>query len=114
MTSQCRGEFGPGARMCSSQEILESDTNNLNAIPTDGCWIRTVFQPFQNGGTNSLALDASGFIERDPKDLTCLGWSVVTSQFKGLVLQMNGSISNLSCESPPLGGPLQTYASPRA
>lgn len=31
MTSQCRGEFGPGARMCTSQEILESGTLNFNA-----------------------------------------------------------------------------------
>ena len=38
MTSQCRGEFGAGARMCTSQEILESDTHNLSAIPVDGCW----------------------------------------------------------------------------
>ena len=55
MTSQCRADFGPGARMCKSEEVTDSDTLNFNAIPAVGrmeslrdgsavpagsCWIR--------------------------------------------------------------------------
>jgi hypothetical protein len=34
MTTQCRADFGPAARMCKSEEIMDSDTLNFNAIPT--------------------------------------------------------------------------------
>ena len=40
MTSQCRAEFGAGARMCTSEEVMNSDTLNLNAIPEEGSWLR--------------------------------------------------------------------------
>lgn len=55
MTSQCRADFGPGARMCQSREILESDTHHLNAIPLGGCWIRPTFVT-----TGLNGLDMSG------------------------------------------------------
>jgi len=101
MTSQCRGEFGPGARMCTSVEILESDTHNLLDIPSTGCWIRPVFQPF--GGnlstTGAKALDASGLLA-DPNELTCLWWTGGLSAYRGLVLGDSGSFARLSCDVP--------------
>jgi tetratricopeptide (TPR) repeat protein len=45
--------------MCTSQEILNSDTHNLNAIPIDGCWVRPVFQFLINSSSQTV-LDASG------------------------------------------------------
>jgi hypothetical protein len=100
MTSQCRAEFGGGARMCTSQEILDSDTHNFNAIPTTGCWIRPVFQPFQNGGNIPLALDASGSQPREPTELTCLAWSGGHPSVSGLTLDANGAFLSTPCDVP--------------
>jgi hypothetical protein len=45
MTTRCRADFGHGARMCKSSEILDSDTLDLNTIPVNECWVRPAFQP---------------------------------------------------------------------
>ena len=93
MTSQCRADFGAGARLCTSQEILESDTLNFNAIPEDGCWVRSVYQPV-TGDDNTLAsallaLDASGINSAGLSGrggMACVGWSTTSGGERGLIL----------------------------
>jgi hypothetical protein len=76
MTAQCRADFGPGARMCKSDEVLDSDTLNPNAIPSGGCWLRPSWSPHtasENFGGTVRGLDESG-ISGDPSHgLTCRG-----------------------------------------
>lgn len=85
MTSQCRADYGAGARMCTSAEILASDTLNLNAIPSAGCWVRPSFQT----DASSNYLDGSGSI--DNETMSCRGWSV-KSIGRGLVLMPTGGL----------------------
>ena len=56
MTSACRADFGPGARMCKSSEYMDSDTLNPSGIPVDGAWLRPSWRGFA-GATSRLALD---------------------------------------------------------
>jgi hypothetical protein len=89
MTTQCRADYGPGARMCKSEEILESDTLDFNAIPAEGCWIRPTFVP---GG--SSAADMTGLTD-PPEGLTCQGWTNVAES--GVSLRPNGGFQETSC-----------------
>lgn len=87
MTTQCRADFGPGARMCTSQEILESDTLNPNAIPPDGCWARPSWAPNGIG-----VLDESGSYASAATTLSCQSWTSNGAGSSGLALMPNGSI----------------------
>lgn len=84
MTTQCRADFGPGARMCTSKEILESDTLNLIASPPQGCWIRPSWTH-----ANGLFLDEAGSWDND--SMSCRGWSTKLGG-RGLVLMSTGGI----------------------
>ena len=103
MTSQCRGEFGAGARMCTSQEILDSDTHNINAIPIDGCWVRPVFQFLMDG--SQTVLDASG-LSGSASSLQCGGWNTGSTGLPGplgLTLQPDGTfVRRLCTEARPV------------
>jgi len=105
MTTQCRADFGPGARMCTSEEILQSDTLNLNDIPSQGCWLRPVFQPVASS-SSGLSLDATGTSSDEPgigqseEDLACQSWSTTETGREGLVLLEAGSFRIQSCEAP--------------
>lgn len=100
MTSQCRAEFGAGARMCTSQEILESDTLNFNAFAPSGCWVRPIYQPHGNGTGTVSTLDASGrgqnggFGSNDGT-MSCQGWSA-TIQY-GLSVNAAGGFEPALC-----------------
>lgn len=100
MTSQCRAEFGAGARMCRSSEILDSDTLNLNAIPEVGCWVRPTFRPTGRSGE----VDESGRTGDAETVLSCVAWSTTGSNVRGLVLRADGSFSGsgttASCDIP--------------
>ncbi len=90
MTTQCRADFGPGARMCKSEEIMDSDTLNFNAIPVTGCWIRPSWRPI--GGSS---LDESG-VAGGALSMSCVAWTA-TSGSNGLTLQPEGSFSTQFC-----------------
>jgi hypothetical protein len=89
MTTQCRADFGPGTRMCKSEEIMDSDTLNPNGIPMDGCWLRPSWRPHTNGDNIILALDESGVVGA-PSSLTCGGWR---NAGLGLTIQPDGSFT---------------------
>ena len=95
----CRDEFGPGARMCKSTEILDSTT-----LPDSGalmrCWVRPVFQPLaRDAGTDPepVVLDASGQDNFTSPGLTrgslsCSGWASSKNTLEGLLV--NPSFTN--------------------
>ena len=89
MTTQCRADFGPGARMCKSEEVMDSDTLNPNAIPAAGCWIR----PSWRLGDVGSALDESG-ATGSPLTMTCKRWTSANPMLYGLVLFPNGGFSS--------------------
>jgi hypothetical protein len=72
--------------MCRSEEILDSDTLNLNAIPADGCWIRPSWRP--TGGANSV--DESG-LYGDLNRMSCGGWGSTTAG-GGLILSGSNAL----------------------
>lgn len=100
MTTACRADFGAGARMCSSVEILESDTLTPNV---DECWVRPIFQPIGNGLASTVVLDATGvYLDgesggKQPQNFTCNGWTTNDSGRNGLVLKVSGGFQVKAC-----------------
>ncbi len=96
MSTQCRADFGPGARMCSSAEILDSDTLNPSALGT-ACWVRPTYQPGYQG-----VADLSGANpENGSGDLgayACSGWTRSDSGLWGLTLTANGGVGPGRCD----------------
>jgi hypothetical protein len=102
MTSQCRADFGPGARMCKSEEVMDSDTLNLNQIPVEGCWLRPSWRPLQYANGAQWALDESGRIA-DPHRLSCVGWIAgPDSNVTGLALTQIGVTLAACVEARPV------------
>lgn len=87
MTTQCRADFGPGARMCSSLEVLKSDSLNFGSIPATGCWIRPVIA---HGAAKET--DISGVAEDGGRGISCRGWQAASSGIDGLVLTSGGGL----------------------
>jgi hypothetical protein len=91
MTTQCRADFGPGSRMCKSEEVMDSDTLNPNSIPAVGCWLRPSWRPVASSQAtiDGLALDETG-MARIPSDMSCIGWTIggggVITDVRGLIL----------------------------
>jgi hypothetical protein len=83
MTTQCRTDYGATARMCSSQEILESLTLDLAAIPAAGCWIRPISEATLNGYVQDVPNVLAG---------SCEGWKNAQSNWFGLVLLDTGGL----------------------
>ena len=87
LTTQCRADFGPGARMCKSEEVMDSDTLIFSAIPAEGCWVRPSWRPISAGST----MDESG-TTGSPGPLTCLSWTSANGG-PALVLAPTGSVT---------------------
>lgn len=104
MTTQCRADFGPGARMCRSEEVLDSDTLNPNAIPAQGCWLRPSWRPFSGlaSANSDRAFDESGLAgivgpATGLDQMTCLSWAVADGAYRGLTLYAAGNFGAQSC-----------------
>ena len=97
MTTQCRADFGPGARMCRSSEILDSDTLSVGAVPEPGCWVRPTWRPIAYGSAGEKALDESGRAGT-AEGLSCAGWASANPSVWGLVLQASGGFKPLNCD----------------
>jgi hypothetical protein len=88
LTAQCRADFGPGTRMCTSEEVLSSDTLNPAAIPSSGAWLR----PTWVGGTPT---DESGRTSNQGFEaLSCGGWF---GNNTGLTLLPGGKFGTAGC-----------------
>jgi hypothetical protein len=123
MTTQCRADYGAGARMCSSVEILQSDNLNPNAIPPEDCWVRASIAGFATGGSiNFYAIDASGAFA-SASGLTCGQWGADTSPTagNGLVLSDDGRFRTAlcsesrpaaCCKPTPVGEPISSLTIP--
>ena len=97
MTTACRADFGPGARMCKSSEYMDSDTLNPIGIPVNGAWLRPSWRGFAKPTTSFdavRALDESG-VQAQPVDLTCKNW--LNNFDRGLILA-SGGFSSGTCD----------------
>lgn len=89
LTGLCFDEFGAGARICTSEEVLLS----TEPLPVDAIagqqWVLPVFV----SGAFKI-FDASG-VEGQPNTLSCLGWRSNSSQ--GLTVSDVGSFEKKGC-----------------
>lgn len=93
MSAQCRADFGPGARMCSSAEVLDSDTLSLSVLGT-ACWVRPTYQPGYQG-----VADLSGAEGGSPDfgAFSCSGWTSSNGGSIGLTLAADGGFGPGLC-----------------
>ena len=83
-TQACQADFLSAARMCTSEEVL--NTVAWPEVPGEiRGWLRPVFQPTGDG-----VADASGVGGGTSGDLTCLGWSLSLSSFGGSTVSGDG------------------------
>jgi hypothetical protein len=90
MTTQCRADFGPGARMCQSSEIVASDTLNPNAIPAQGCWVRPSWR--WSAGNGDAVFEDTGTAQ-SAYNLSCSGWRIASTASFGLTLLPSGTFA---------------------
>lgn len=99
LNEECVASFGPSARMCTSQEIIQT----FNSVSPDpdipvretSFVTRQWVSPTIVAGSSS-AIDASGLTATGAQ-LTCNGWANATSTFKGLTIDDNGRFSTQPC-----------------
>ncbi len=91
---RCQSDYGAAARMCTSEEILE--TIVWPAPAAEAAWVRPVFNPVGGGG--GVAVDASGKND-SPTNLTCDGWES-TVGVTGLVVLRLAGFDTLLCDTP--------------
>ncbi|MGH6933286.1 MAG: hypothetical protein ACREEE_12735 [Dongiaceae bacterium] len=89
LSDLCVDEFGPGARICTSQEVLL----NTSTLPVDGNTdLQWVLPTFVSGAFKIF--DVSG-VEGQPNTLSCLGWRSNSSQ--GLTVSDEGKFEKKGC-----------------
>jgi hypothetical protein len=91
-SAACQADFGPGHRMCTSEEIL--NTVELPALTGGPSWVRPTFAPV---GGLALVVDMSGVGENSTALLSCQGWNDANSAFKGVTVDAGGSFELLGC-----------------
>ena len=90
MTKLCQADF-PASRMCSSAEVLATQT--IPSLPKGpGGWVQPSLVPNGMGG-----LDVSGTASASPWDLSCSGWSQASGT--GLVVDGSGRFTRESCSA---------------
>jgi len=109
----CQEEFGPDARWCTSEEIL----NTVNwPVFESNAWVRPTFVP----SNTAQAVDISGVSAPSAGDFTCNGWKAEYPNGTALVLENRGGLRGLrrafslfessvaigfTCCGPPLPAP---------
>ena len=88
----CKADFGPRARFCSSEEVL--NTVSPPAVSGGPAWVRPVLMPYWDATT----ADASG-VTASPEKLTCEGWLLSTSSSRGLTVTSSGVFIRESCSA---------------
>jgi hypothetical protein len=101
-TAACEVDYGPGARWCSSREIVES----TEAPPVDSiAWARSagvaVIAPtaYASGGVYDTASGAHVYGLTDPHFMKCDGWSTTNGDFRGLAVEPGGSFRAWGCDN---------------
>ena len=89
LTTQCRTDFGPGARMCTGAEIQGSSTLEVDGIAEAGCWVRP--EPLTAAG---VSLDRTGIITGASPN--CGQWT--TSGTNGLIFTHDGRFDLGQCD----------------
>ena len=96
-SAACQTDFGPGHRICTSEELL--NTVDLPALAGGPSWIRPTFVPV-GGGSVAVFVDMSGAISSSSSvHLTCDGWSYSQSGFTGLTVGASGEFELLACNA---------------
>jgi hypothetical protein len=92
-TQACQADFGPGHRMCTSEEIL--NTVDLPTLAGGPSWVRPVFAPVAGGV--GFIVDMSGVGENSQALLSCQGWNDANSAYRGVTVDAGGSFELLGC-----------------
>ena len=93
----CQTDFGPGHRMCTSEELL--DTVDLPTLTGGPSWVRPTFVP-AGGGSSAVFVDISGVSSASNSSLfACNGWISANSAFTGLTVDAGGSFDLLACNA---------------
>jgi hypothetical protein len=85
LTTQCRTDFGPGARMCTGAEIQGSSTLEVDGIAEAGCWVRP-----ETLSVVGASLDRTGLVLSGGGGPDCGQW---TAGGRGLVFGHDGRFS---------------------
>jgi hypothetical protein len=93
-TAACQTEFGPGRRMCTSEELM--NTVDLPPLTGGPSWIRPKFVPVGNGSSVAVSGDISGPV-RQSRGLSCNGWINASSVVGGLVVLDGGQFNVVDC-----------------
>ncbi len=89
MHALCQDDFGPDARMCTSEEFWLSP--NAEA-PTADAWLHLTYV---GGGADFSGIDAAA------STLSCSAWTIASSGNRGLVVTTAGkSAPILGCNTP--------------
>lgn len=91
LTGLCFDEFGAGARICTSEEVLLSTEPLPVDANADPQWVLATFV----SGAFKI-FDTSG-IEGQPHTLSCLGWRSNSSSYQGLTVSDVGSFERKGC-----------------
>ncbi len=89
LSALCADEYGPGARICTSEEVLLNTGSVAIDSDTEVQWVLPVFA---NGAFKIF--DVTG-VEGQPTTLSCTGWRVNSSQ--GLTVSDDGKFEKKGC-----------------
>jgi len=90
----CQTDFGPGHRMCTSEEVM--NTVALPALSGGPSWVRPVLA-LAAGGNGQYFVEASGVGTNGAAQLSCSGWNSTGND--GLTVDAGGSFELLSCSA---------------
>ena len=90
MSRECWLEFGDGARMCTSVEVMETTALPGQSGSPPG-WVRPVYAPHRGTGY----LDASGY--KAGLTVTCEGWATLVGS--GMAVSPTGAFSARACNA---------------
>jgi hypothetical protein len=100
-TLACQADYGPAARMCTSEEVLQ--TVVWPVIEADA-WVRPVF--VSTSGIGGAEVDVSG-VKGDSQYMSCYGWNDSTINYSGMTVTTAGAIrfsdvmgNGLRCDVP--------------
>jgi len=105
-TRACISEFGPGHRMCTSEEVLNTTVPPpyipcFNEFPYCRAWVRPTLMPSGSGpATDASGYSAFGLPDENPETLSCSGWSThgTFNNSSGLTVGPEGSFLALQCK----------------
>ena len=87
-SAACQDEFGPGTRICRTDEVAETTALPVGIDPLARAHIRPDLMP--------TGLDSTTRIS----SLTCTGWTLSSSSHTGFAVTGRGAFLNVACNTP--------------